>query len=107
MGLIDEPVTLEYFCKLNEFIARNEALEWDKLRTGSVAISGTDYAPPVPQEAAVRAELAADASSVEKALTAFCRGARGQLFWDGNKRTGLMPANKILLYRLMVASPLH
>lgn len=74
MGLIDEPVTLEYFCKLNEFIARNEALEWDKLRTGSVAISGTDYAPPVPQEAAVRAELAADASSVEKALTAFCRG---------------------------------
>lgn len=56
MGSIDEPVTLEYFCKLNEFIARNEALEWDKLRTGSVAISGTDYAPPVPQEAAVRAE---------------------------------------------------
>ena len=107
MGSINEPVTLEYLCKLNEFIARNEALEWDKLRTGSVAISGTDYAPPVPQEAAVRAELAADASSVEKALTAFCRGARGQLFWDGNKRTGLMPANKILLYRLMVASPLH
>ncbi len=56
MGLIDEPVTLEYPCKLNEFIAHNEALEWDKLRTGSVAISGTDYAPPVPQEAAVRAE---------------------------------------------------
>ena len=51
--------------------------------------------------------LAADASSAEKALTAFCRGARGQLSWDGNKRTGLMPANKILLYRLMVASPLH
>ena len=60
---------------------------------------------------AVRAELAtilaADTSATEKALTAFCRGARGQLFWDGNKRTGLMPANKILLYRLMVASPLH
>ena len=26
MGSIDEPVTLEYLCKLNEFIARNEAL---------------------------------------------------------------------------------
>ena len=58
MGSIDEPVTLEYLCKLNEFIARNEALERGKLRTGSVAISGTDYTPPVPQEAAVRAELA-------------------------------------------------
>ena len=41
--------------------------------------------------------LAADASSAEKALTAFCRGARGQLFWDGNKRTSLMLANKILI----------
>ena len=37
MGSINEPVTLEYLCKLNEFIARNEALEWGKLRTGSVA----------------------------------------------------------------------
>lgn len=59
MGSIDEPATLEYLCKLNDFIARNEALEWGKLRTGSVAISGTDYTPPVPQEAAVRADLAA------------------------------------------------
>ena len=45
---IDAPVTLEYLCKLNEFIARNEALEWGVLRTGSVGISGTDYMPPVP-----------------------------------------------------------
>ena len=101
MGSIDEPVTLEYLCKLNEFIARNEALEWGKLRTGSVAISGTDYTPPVPQEAAVRVELAAilaaDTSATEKALTAFCWGTRGQLFWDGNKRTSLTLANKILL----------
>ena len=29
---IDEPVTLAYLCKLNEFIARNEALEWGVLR---------------------------------------------------------------------------
>lgn len=28
MGSINEPVTLEYLCKLNDFIARNEALEW-------------------------------------------------------------------------------
>ena len=80
IGSIDEDVTLEYVCKLNGFIARNEALEWGKLRTGSVAISGTDYTPPVPQEATVRAELAAilatDASATEKALNAFCWYAR-------------------------------
>ena len=101
IGSIDEDVTLEYVCKLNGFIARNEALEWGKLRTASVAISGTDYTPPVPQEAAARAELAAilatDTSATEKALNTFCWGTRGQLFWDGNKRTSLTLANKILL----------
>lgn len=101
MGSIDEPITLEYLCKLNAFIARNEALEWGKLRTGSVSISGTDYTPPVPQEAAVRQELeailSADTSATDKALTAFCWGTRAQLFWDGNKRTSLTLANKILL----------
>ena len=31
MGSIDAPLTLEYICKLNEFIARNEALSWGTL----------------------------------------------------------------------------
>ena len=102
LGSIDEPVTLDYLCKLNEYIARNEALEWGKLRTGKVAISGTDYVPPVPAPQAVEAELAdiltADTTTTtEKALTAFAWGARGQFFWDGNKRTSLVLANKILL----------
>ena len=44
LSTINEEVTFEYWCKLNEYIARNEALEWGKLRTGSVGISGTDYA---------------------------------------------------------------
>lgn len=98
---INEPVTFEYWCKLNEFIARNEALEWGKLRTGTVGISGTDYMPPIPQQEAVQQELAdilnADISATEKALNAFVWGARGQFFWDGNKRTSLTLANKILV----------
>lgn len=46
LGTIREPVDIGYFCKLNELIASNEALEWGRLRTGSVGISGTDYVPP-------------------------------------------------------------
>lgn len=98
---INEPVTFEYWCKLNEFIARNEALEWGKLRTGTVGISGTDYMPPIPQQEVVQQELAdildSDVSATEKALNAFVWGARGQFFWDGNKRTSLTLANKILV----------
>lgn len=98
---VSEPVTLEYLCKLNEYIARNEALEWGKLRTGSVGISGTEYLPPVPVHEAVEKELNAimvsDVSATEKALSVFAWGARGQFFWDGNKRTSMTMANKILL----------
>ena len=101
LSSMDEPATYEYWCKLNEYIARNEALEWGKLRTGSVGISGTDYIPPIPTEDQARAELAviltADTSATAKALEAFVWGARGQFFWDGNKRTSMTLANKILI----------
>jgi len=98
---MDTPVDLDYMCKLNDYIARNEALEWGKLRTGRVGISGTDYQPPIPvydnaaQE--LKAILDSDSSATDKALTAFAWGARSQLFWDGNKRTSLVLANRILI----------
>lgn len=96
------PVTLEYFCKLNDFIARNEALEWGRLRTGTVGISGTDYTPPVPEPEKVAMELSKimldeNTTPTEKALEIFTWGMRGQFFWDGNKRTSMTLANKILI----------
>ena len=101
LNSINDPVTLEYLCKLNEFIARNEALEWGKLRTGTVGISGTDYTPPIPSAEAVAKGLSnildSNTSATEKALNAFVWGARGQFFWDGNKRTSMTLANKILI----------
>ncbi len=98
---IDEPVTLSYLCSLNERIARNEALQWGKLRTGTVGISGTDYEPPVPDwentERELKDIMSESVSFAEKALNAFLWGARGQFFWDGNKRTSMTLANKILI----------
>lgn len=98
---INEPLTLDYICKLNECIARNEALMWGVLRTGSVGISGTDYVPPIPQqtdaEQTLQTILDTDTSATEKALQAFIWGTRAQLFWDGNKRTSMTVANKILI----------
>lgn len=101
LSTVAEPVTLDYLCKLNEYIARNEALEWGRLRTGSVGISGTDYLPPVPDRERTERELgeilSAEATATEKALNVFAWGTRGQFFWDGNKRTSMTLANKILL----------
>ena len=102
LNTVNEEITFEYWCRLNEYIARKEALEWGKLRTGTVGISGTDYEPPVPNKEKTIEELTdilydANASATDKALKAFTWGIRGQFFWDGNKRTSLMLANKILI----------
>lgn len=102
ISTFDEPVTFEYWCKLNEYIARNEALEWGKLRTGSIFISGTDYEPPIPERDSVMSEFMVivdnpDMTATDRALEAFAWGTRGQFFWDGNKRTSLALANKLLI----------
>ena len=101
LSSIDEPVNVEYMCKLNEFIARNEALKWGVLRGGSVGISGCDYVPPIPEYETVKRELEAilsqDKTATGIALDVFAWGARGQFFWDGNKRTSLTMANKIMV----------
>lgn len=99
---VEELITFAYWCKLNEYIARNEALEWGKLRTGTVGISGTDYIPPIPEKEQVITTLEDIVSdkgmtATDKALEVFTWGTRGQFFWDGNKRTSLMLANKILI----------
>ena len=101
LSTVDQPVTLEYLCALNGYIARNEALVWGKLRTGRVGISGTDYLPPLPSQETAERELSEilnkDTSATDKALTAFLWGTRAQLFCDGNKRTSMTLANKILI----------
>jgi Fic family protein len=101
LSSVDEEINIEYLCKLNEFISRNESLEWGKLRTGTVGISGTDYEPPIPEAEKVSQELKhilnMDDTATKKALELFTWGVRGQFFWDGNKRTSMMVANKLLL----------
>lgn len=98
---VDDPMNLTYICRLNSFIAKDEALEWGVLRTGSVGISGTAYKPAVPvrekAETDIRAILTSYTTTTEKALDLFCYITYNQLFWDGNKRTALVAANKVLL----------
>ena len=101
LNSLDEPLTTKYLCGLNAYVSRNESLEWGVLRNGNVGISGVRYMPPIPNEAEVSGELAdllgQKATDTAKALDVFLWGARRQLFWDGNKRTSLLAANKLLV----------
>ena len=98
---VDEKLDLSYICKLNSFIARNEALEWGVLRYGRVGISGTDYKPAVPVaekvEGDIRKIVSAYDTATSRALELFCYITYNQLFWDGNKRTALVASNKLLI----------
>lgn len=100
LNTIDTPVTLDYICKVNEYVSRNESLEWGSLRTGNVGISGTDWKPPIPNDEYVIKQLEKINSienTIERSLEYFCYGTKSQLFWDGNKRTSTMIASKMLI----------
>ena len=100
ISTIEQELNLEYICKINEYVARNESLEWGKLRTGKVLISGTDYVPEIPNEQEVikQIEQITQISNItQKAIKYMLYGMRSQLFWDGNKRTSMIVANKILI----------
>ncbi|MCL2145372.1 MAG: Fic family protein [Endomicrobia bacterium] len=98
---INEPLTLEYLLKINSFVSRNESLEWGSLRTGKVGISGTNYIPEIPDKTNVANDIikisASALSAAEQALDIMLYIMRSQLFWDGNKRTAILSANKYLI----------
>ena len=89
--------------KVNGFIARQEALEWGKFRTGRVGISGTSlYQAPDFRELDNIFDTEIDYilgnfDPIEQAIRLFLWGALNQFYWDGNKRTFRIMANGILL----------
>ena len=97
---IDEDINLDYICKINYFVSRNESLECWVLRSGNVGISGTDYVPKISARDEVVIELN-DIFEIEnitlKSIKYMLYGMRSQLFWDGNKRTSMIIANKIMI----------
>ena len=97
---IENEFNLEFICKVNELVARNESLEWGKLRKGNVSISGTEYIPEIPNQENVINEINKinEIDNItQRAIEYMLYGMRAQLFWDGNKRTSTICANAIMI----------
>lgn len=95
---VDAELNLDYICKINEFVSRNESLQWGVLRTGTVGVG--DFTPTIPIKEIVLQEIDHIKhliNPVEKALEYFAYACKQQLFWDGNKRTSTIVASKILI----------
>ena len=97
---IDEAITLDFICKINSFVSRNESLEWGVLRKGKVGINGVDYIPDIPNEAKIIADIKnimEEKNITRRSLVLMLYLMRTQFFWDGNKRTSMIVANKIMI----------
>ncbi|SMM97857.1 hypothetical protein SPONN_739 [uncultured Candidatus Thioglobus sp.] len=91
-------------CQLQAKVAKREALAWGEFRTGGVSISGTKYPPPNHQELpSLWQQLSTKPMPnntddiYQYAISLFLQMARIQFFYDGNKRTGRLMMNGILL----------
>lgn len=95
-------IDFEAVLHLNLLIGQGGVVRYaGELREGLVRIGGTDFVPPVPDEAVAREEFArilAVPDPAMRALLAFAWLCRSQLFRDGNKRTAQLVANDILVH---------
>ena len=74
----------------------------NQMKDGGWSLTGTgdsdvDISAMALQALAKYQDQKAVKTATDKALTAFLWGTRAQLFWDGNKRTSMTLANKILI----------
>ncbi len=87
---------------INGIVAEREALEWGEFRTADVSIAGTDFRPPSASELPGRfrkmqSKLQTCGDVEQRAFTVFLACARNQFYFDGNKRTGQLLMNGMLL----------
>ena len=97
---IDDEIDLNFICKVNSFVSRNESLEWGVLRNGRVGINGVDYISDIPNMDDVKNninDILNENNATTKAIKLMLYLMRSQIFWDGNKRTSMIVANKILI----------
>ncbi|MGP9026444.1 Fic family protein [Candidatus Enterococcus leclercqii] len=98
---VQEPL-LETSKRINRIVAAEDALFPGEIRTGGVEVSTIQgrYVPPMLTEDEVNNQydeiMNQDISETEKSMRLFLFISKNQIFWDGNKRTALLTANKIM-----------
>ena len=93
-------ISFTQILSLHSHIAQNQALEWGVLRKGNVSISGTTFSPKPVKQKDIE-EMIADVRSsnnIYKEISNFIpKLIKMQPFWDGNKRTTIILANRLLI----------
>ena len=95
----DKALSLKIGQNINLLVARYDSLDPGSFRTGSVTVElGNDKGEWKPQEVDFFNNLMQkDTSITDKAMTLMYHNMRNQLFGDGNKRTAILVANKLMI----------
>ena len=86
--------------EIHKKIGMNLIINCGNLRTTPVSIGGTDWKPNFPIESQIKEELdelLEIQNPTERAITIMLWAMRRQMFLDGNKRTAMLFANKIMI----------
>lgn len=92
--------TTDLIKDFNRITAAHESLSPGNFRTGETSVTGTDKTPKVwnKKDIVTNFNKIMDIEDPkERATELFCFITHEQVFWDGNKRTGLLAANKELI----------
>lgn len=96
---IDLELNLAYICQINKIIGEGIFYNPGIIRSTPVNIGGTTWQPPIPFESQIKEELdrVVGESNTERAINMMLYLMRKQIFLDGNKRTAMLIANKIMI----------
>ncbi|WP_125703464.1 Fic family protein [Lacticaseibacillus daqingensis] len=100
----DQPLSLQIQKNINAIVAKYDALIPGALRTGQGGVdigAADDYIPPmiseVTEQGFLATMMASQRSTTEKAMRIMYHDMRSQIFWDGNKRSATLSANKVMI----------
>lgn len=99
---IGYPIGFDFITEINRIVGRDHLIiRAGRIRNSAVRIGGTGWTPePTLEEDRVKAEveeIIRKGTATDRAFHLMLYIMRKQLFMDGNKRTAMLAANKILI----------
>ena len=100
LNSIGSPNNINILKSINSLVGSNLVDRAGEIRAYDVSIGGTNWKPEIPNEDKIIDDLKGLEKIdciTERAITIMCYLMRSQIFSDGNKRTAMLFANKIMI----------
>lgn len=97
---IDYPLDFRYISQIHKEIGEKVIINPGKIRNSDVNMGGTSWKPTLPYREEIEEninKILENENVTDKSLTLMLYLMRTQAFYDGNKRTAILAANKIMI----------